>query len=113
MTKKTYNKQGNKYVNLLKKTKIIKHTIWIWTWKTIDDKKFWKTVKIFFSDKSNNFENISLIENGKLLTNDFEFGETFNKYFQNLVPNLDFKVLKNLLCQTPENRGEVLAAIFN
>ena len=47
----------------------------------VDNKKFWKTIKSFFSDKSNNFENISLIENGNLLTDDFEIAETFNKYF--------------------------------
>ena len=64
---------------------------------------FWKTVKKFFSNKSNNLENISLIENGKLPTDDFEIAETLNKYFQNLVPNSDLKVPNNLLCQTLEN----------
>ena len=39
----------------------------------VDNKKFWKTVKSFFSDKSNNFENISLIENGNLLIDNFIF----------------------------------------
>ena len=29
--------------------------------------------------------------------------ETFNKYFKNLVLNLDLKVPNNLLCQTPKN----------
>ena len=37
--------------------------------------------------------------------------ELRNKYFQNLVPNLDLKVPNNLLCKTPENVDEVLAAI--
>ena len=44
------------------------------------------------SDILSNFEKISLIEKGNLLTDDFEISETFNKYFQNLVPNLDLKV---------------------
>ena len=61
------------------------------------NKKFWKTVKSFFSDKSNNFENISLIENDNLLTDDFEIAETFSKHSQNLVPNLDLKVPTKLL----------------
>ena len=64
------------------------------------------------SDKLNNFENISLIEKGNLLADDFEISETFNKYFQNVVPNLDLKVPSKLLCQTPENGDEVLAAIY-
>ena len=63
--------------------------------------------KSFFSDKSNNFEYISLTENGNLPTDDFEIAETFNKYFQNLVPNLYPKVPNNLLCQTPENGDDV------
>ena len=67
--------------------------------------------KRFFSNKSNNFENISLVENGNLL-NDFEIGETFNKFFQNLVPNLNLKVPGKLLCQAPENVDEGLAAIY-
>ena len=72
-----------------------------------------KTVKSIFSDKSNNFEsnNISLIANGKLLNDDFEIAETFNNYFQNLVPNLDLKIPNNLHCQTLENDDEVLTAI--
>ena len=48
------------------------------------------------SDKLNNFENISLIEKGNLLTDDFEISETFNKYFQNVVPNLDLKITKQV-----------------
>ena len=33
-----------------------------------------------------------------MLTGDFEIAETFNIYFQNLVPILDLKVPNNLLC---------------
>ena len=47
-----------------------------------------------------------------MLTDDFEIAETFNKYFQNLVPNLALKIPSNLLCQTPENGDEILAAIY-
>ena len=78
----------------------------------VHNKKFWKTVKSCFSDKSNNFENISLIENGNLLTYDFAIAQTFNKYFQNFVSNLDLKVPSKLLYQTSENGHEVLAAIY-
>ena len=77
----------------------------------VDNNFFWKTVKTFFSDKSKNFENLSLIENGRLFTDDFENAGTFHKHFQNLVSNLDLKVPNNLLCQTPEIRYEVLVTI--
>ena len=75
----------------------------------VDNKKFWKTEKSLFSNKTNNFENIYLIENGKLVSDNFDISETFHKRLQNLVPNLDLKVLNNLLCQTPKNGDEVLA----
>ena len=57
-------------------------------------------------------KNISLIENGNFLTDDFEIAETFNKYFQNLVPNLTLIVPSNLLCQTLKNGDEILVAIY-
>ena len=65
-------------------------------------KGFYLTVKCFLSN---------VIGNGKLLTNDFQIAEIFNKYFQNLMPNLDLNVQNNLLCQTPRNGDEVLSAI--
>ena len=109
--KKAFNKQRNKCVSLLRKTKKAYYSN-LNVKDVVDNKKFWKTIKSFFSDKSNNFENISLIENGNLLTDDFEIAETFNKYFQNLVPNLALKIPSKLLCQTPENGDEILAAIY-
>ena len=99
--KKAFNKQRNKCVSLLRKTKKAYYSN-LNVKDVVDNKKFWKTIKSFFSDKSNNFENISLIENGNLLTDDFEIVETFN-FSQNLVPNLALKIRSNLLCQIPEN----------
>ena len=108
--KKAYNKQRNKCVSLLRKTKKAYYSN-LNVKDIVDNKKFWKTVKSFFSDKSNNFENIFLIEKCNLLTHDIEIAENFNKYFQNLF-NLDLKVPRKILCQTPENGDEVLAAIY-
>ena len=108
--KHIYNKQRNKCVSLLRKTKKAYYPN-LNVKDIVENKKFWNTVKSFFSDKLNNFENISLIENDNLLTDDFETAETFNKYFQNLVPNLNLKVSSKLLYQAPENGDEVLAAI--
>ena len=109
--KKAYIKQRNKCVNLLRKTKKAYYSI-LNVKDVVDNKKFWKTIKSFLFDKSNNFENIFLIENDNLLTDDFEIAETFNKYFQNLVPNLALKIPSNLLYQTPKNGDEALAAIY-
>ena len=111
MTKKAYNKQRNKCVSLLSK-KIKAFYLNLNVKDIVDNKTFWKTVKSFFSDKSSNFETIPLTENGNLLTDNFEIAETFSKYFQNLVPNLNLKVPSKLLCEAPENGDEVLAAIY-
>ena len=86
--KKAYNKQRNKCVSLLRKTK----------------KAYYSNLNakdVVFSDISNNFENIFLIENSNLLTDDLEIAETFKNYFQNLVATLALKIPSNLLCQTP------------
>ena len=71
----------------------------------VDNKKFWKTVKGFFSNRLNSFKNISLIENGKLLVDDIKVAKTFNRYFQHLVPNLDLKLpMYFVLCMLPNTR---------
>ena len=109
--KKAYSKQRNKCVRLLRKTKKAYYSN-LNVKDVVDNKKFWETRKNFFSDKSNNSENISLIKNGNLLTHDFEIAETFNRNCQNLVPNLDLEVPSNLHFQIPENGDEILAAIY-
>ena len=72
-----------------------------------------KIVQCFFSDKSSSSKKIYLIENGKLLTDDSDIAETFNKYLQKLVHNLDLKVSNDLLCQTPGNDDKVLPEYQN
>ena len=104
--KKAYNKQRNKCFSLLRKTKKPYYSN-LNVKDAVENKKFWETIKSFFSDKSKDIS----YWNGNLLTDDFEIAETFKIYFQNLVPNLDLKVPSNLFCQTPENGDEILAAI--
>ena len=62
--------------------------------KTIDnDKKFWKTVKPLFSNKNPMSEKITLIEDGRILSNDVEVAECFNEYFCNITDSLDIDPL--------------------
>ena len=50
--------------------------------KTIDnDKKFWKTVKPLISNKNPMSEKITLVEDGRILSNDVEVAECFNEVF--------------------------------
>ena len=47
-----------------------------------DERKFWLTMKPFYTDKNSNIrEKILLVENGELIDNDEEIAETFNAFF--------------------------------
>ena len=54
-------------------------------------------MKSSFSDKCNNFENITLVENNRIISDDKELASTFNNYFSNVIDNLNLKVPENLL----------------
>ena len=60
-SRKAYNIQRNYCVNLLKKTK--REYFADIEINNIADKKFWQTVKPYFSDKINHKETINLIHN--------------------------------------------------
>ena len=63
-SKNAYEKQRNYCVNLLRRTK--RHYFAnISIISITDKKKFWKTVKSFFSDKISHKEVINLVENDK------------------------------------------------
>ena len=53
-----------------------------------DNKKFWKTIKPLFSDKSKGSGNITLVENKKLLTSEVDVAETLNHHFIDSVKRL-------------------------
>ena len=53
-----------------------------------DNKKFWKTVKPFISDKSSSKSRITLIEDGKIMSNESEVAETFNNFFVTITDSL-------------------------
>ena len=75
--KKAYNKRRNACVSLLRKTKKQYYST-LNVKNIVDNKKFWKTVKMYFSDKSNNFEKIFLIEQERVITSDSEFSKMSN-----------------------------------
>ena len=53
-----------------------------------DNKKSWKTVKPFISDKSCSKSRITLIEEGKIVSNESEVAETFNNFFVTITDAL-------------------------
>ena len=57
----------------------------------------WKTVKSSFSDKSNNFESITLVENDNIVSDDNEVANIFNEDFSNPVEDLNLNIPENLV----------------
>ena len=53
-----------------------------------DNKRFWKTVKPFISDKNSAKSRITLIEEGKIVSNESEVAETFNNFFVTITDSL-------------------------
>ena len=83
-----YTKQRNVCVNLLKKIKKSYYEN-LQPSNISDNKKFWKTVKPLFSEKTMSSDKITLIENDLIISKDQEVAETFNSFFSNAVKNLN------------------------
>ena len=54
-----------------------------------DNRTFWKTVGPLFSEKAFHKESIILNNNNKIISNNEELAEIFNKHFSKIVENLD------------------------
>ena len=111
-----YKKQRNKCVFLLKKEKIAYFSK-LNPSKVCDNKNFWKVVNPLFSDKVTPSDNITLIENGKIIRDEHQIAEIFNKFFSNAVQDLNiekyehFSFDKYFLCKDNINEDPILRAI--
>ena len=56
--------------------------------RVTDNKRFWSTLKPFLTDKGSRSNNICLIEDGEIISNDTEVAETLNLFFQHSVSSL-------------------------
>ena len=63
-------------------------------------KLFWKTVKPYFSDKSLSNENINLVDNNQIISDDICVAEIFNNFFSNAVKNLDITIDPSVIRNT-------------
>ena len=86
-----YKKQHNKCTTLLRKAKQVFYRNLNPSLIT-DNKKLWKTVKPFFSDKKTSSEDITLFDNNDIISDDFKIAETFNIFFTNAVRNLNISI---------------------
>ena len=86
-SKKRYTSQRNYCASLLKKSK--KNYYNILNEKDVSDNKtFWKTVKPFLSDKIVSKEQILLVENDEIISEDSKIAELVNSFFSNILKNL-------------------------
>ena len=86
--KSLYSKQRNVCVSDLRKNKEdyfenLNNKI------VTDNRKFWKTINPFFSEKAFHRERITLKESNKTIANNKEVAETLNMFFSKTVPSLN------------------------
>ena len=82
-----FRKQRNLCVSLLRKTKRSYYSN-LNEKNVIDNRKFQKTVKPILSNKFVNNEKITLVDNGKIITNDKEIAKVLN-FFSNIIKTLN------------------------
>ena len=95
----TYKRQKNVCVKLVRKSEKEFYNNLNLKYIT-ENKLFWKTVKLSFTDKILKDERITLVENNKVVSDESELVEIFSKYFENIVQNL---VIDGLTNNSPEN----------
>ena len=111
-----YTKQRNLCTNLLKKVKTsyfekLKPSI------ICDNKNFWKAVKPLFSEKAVSVDNITLVENNKIVPEDDKVAEILNSFFSNAVKDLNIDYYEHFsfddyfLGQSVENNDLILRGI--
>ena len=103
-------RQRNVCTNLLKKAKAgyfenLKPS------SITDNKTFWKNVKPLFSDKSLFSDNISLVENNPIITDDAKMAEIFNSHFSNAVERLCISFPYESIPSEFDNDDPILSAI--
>ena len=102
-----YKKQRNFCVNLLRNTK--KDYFQKLNIKDLtDNKKFWKIVKPFFSNKDLNSNKLTLREKDVLITDEKTLATLMNKYFVNITADLDLKRDSETLSDTSISVSSIL-----
>ena len=86
--KTLYTKQRNYCVSLLKKSKK-KYFANLNEKDILDNKLFWKTIKPSLSDKVMTRDRINLSEKGESVKTELETAEVLNKFFSEIVNNLE------------------------
>ena len=87
--------EGNYFVSLLRKSE--RNYYKNFNVKDItDNKKFWKTIKPLYSDKTKSAVSIILKDNNKIIESQNEVGNIFNDYVPKIVPSLQIPESNNI-----------------
>ena len=76
-----------------------------------DNRKFWKTMKPFFSDKGPRNQKITIVKENEIISEDMEVAETLNNFFKNAVHSLSISENVDLLTPTENSLNPVDKAI--
>ena len=87
---KSYKKQRNFCSKLCKKERK-KYYERLDLNNVTDNKKFWKTVTPFLSDKVTTFPQITLVENDEIISDESKVANSFSNFFENAVHSLGIK----------------------
>ena len=79
--------------------------------KITGNKRFWKTVKPFLSNKRDFRKQISLKEDEQIITEDVEVAEKLSDYFKNAVKSLDIFECTNTLTMVVGLKDPIKIAI--
>ena len=85
-----YKRQRNICSNLLKQSKK-RHFNSLIVNDVTENKKFWKTIKPFFTEKNKTTNNIILTENNQTVREDKAICQIFNTYFTNVTKGLKLR----------------------
>lgn len=96
---KLYKKEKKKYYTSLNLKEIT------------DNKRFWKTITPFLSNKNSKSSQITLVNNDKIVADDENIATTFNNYFENAVKSLEITENKYLLSNTEDLTDPIEIAI--
>ena len=105
-----YKKQRNVCVSILRQSKKCYYEN-LDTKNITANKKFWGTVKPFFSNKVGSNTYITLNEDEKLIKNEYQIANILNTFFIEIVPNLGVKVDERCLCDASNISDPIEKAI--
>ena len=109
-SKVAYNKQRNVCTSLFRKAKRTYYSS-LNINRITDNKKFWKTMKPFFSEKCVSKEKITLVEDNEIYEDDKRISEIFINFFSDAVKNLNIEVNTDILLDDQNEMDPINKAI--